>query len=55
VGEQIILKGTIVPVDMTLRIADILGASAPPDSLLFRRDYLERSLGGSSTVNAYHV
>ncbi len=55
VGEQIILRGTIVPVDVTLRIADTLGASAPPDSLLFRRDYLERSLGGSPTVNAYHV
>ncbi len=55
VGEQIILKGTIVPVDLTLRIADTLGTSAPPDTLLFRRDYLERSLGGSPTVNAYHV
>ncbi len=55
VGEQIVLKGTIVPVDVTLRIADTLGASAPPDTLLFRRDYLERSLGESSTVNAYHV
>jgi putative ABC transport system permease protein len=55
VGEQIVLKGTIVPVDVTLRIADTLGASAPPDTLLFRRDYLERSLGAPSTVNAYHV
>ncbi len=55
VGEQIVLKGTIVPVDVTLRIADTLGASAPPDTLLFRRDYLERSLGESPTVNAYHV
>jgi len=55
IGEQIILKGTIVPVDLTLRIADTLGASAPPDALLFRRDYLERSLGGRATVNAYHV
>ena len=55
VGEQIILKGTIVPVDLALHIADTLGASAPPDTLLFRRDYLERSLGGSPTVNAYHV
>jgi len=55
VGEQIVLKGTIVPVDVTLRIADTLGASAPPDTLLFRRDYLERSLGVPPTVNAYHV
>ncbi|HEY6419842.1 MAG TPA: ABC transporter permease [Candidatus Binataceae bacterium] len=55
VGEQIILKGTIVPVDVTLRIADTLGASAPPDALLFRRDYLERSLAGRPSVNAYHV
>jgi putative ABC transport system permease protein len=55
VGEQIILKGTIVPVDVILRIADTLGAAAPPDSLLFRRDYLERSLAGNATVNAYYV
>ena len=55
VGEQIVLKGTIVPVDLTLRIADTLGTSAPPDTMLFRRDYLERSLGGRPTVNAYHV
>jgi putative ABC transport system permease protein len=55
VGEQIILKGTIVPVDVTLRIVDTMGDGAPPDTLLFRRDYLERSLGGSATVNAYHV
>ena len=45
VGEQIILKGTIVPVYLTPRIADMLGADAEPDSLEFRRDYLERSLG----------
>ena len=31
VGEQIILKGTIVPIDVTLRIVDTLGVSAPPD------------------------
>ncbi|MGC2275848.1 MAG: ABC transporter permease [Candidatus Binatus sp.] len=55
VGEQIVLKGTIVPVDVTLRIADTLGASAPPDALLFRRDYLERSLAEPPTVNAYQV
>jgi putative ABC transport system permease protein len=55
VGQQITLKGTIVPVDVTLRIAGTLGGSAPPDALLFRRDYLERSLDGLATVNAYQV
>ena len=35
------LKGTLYPVDLSLRIVDVLGAKAPPDALLFRRDYLD--------------
>jgi putative ABC transport system permease protein len=53
VGEQITLRGTIYPVDVTLRIADTLGAAAPPDALLFRRDYLDELLGESGRINAY--
>jgi putative ABC transport system permease protein len=55
VGQQIMLKGTVLPVDVTLRIADTLGDKAPPDALLFRRDYLDGLLGNPGRVNAYHV
>lgn len=55
VGQQIVLKGTTLPIDVTLRIADALGANAPPDALLFRRDYLDGLLGNTGRVNAYHV
>jgi len=55
VGQQIMLRGTAAPVDVTLRIVDTLGANAPPDALLFRLDYLERILGGPRRVNAYEA
>jgi putative ABC transport system permease protein len=55
VGQQIMLRGTVEPVDVTLRIVDTLGAKAPPDALLFRRDYLDRIMGDSGRVNAYEA
>jgi putative ABC transport system permease protein len=54
VGQQIILKGTLYPVNLTLRIADTLGPKAPPDALMFRRDYLDELLGSTGRVNAYY-
>ncbi len=55
VGQEIMLRGTIEPVDVTLRIVDELGAKAPPDTLLFRRDYLDRIMGEPGRVNAYEI
>jgi putative ABC transport system permease protein len=55
VGQQIMLRGTVEPADVTLRIVDTLGAKAPPDALLFRRDYLDRIEGDSGRLNAYEV
>ncbi len=55
VGQQIMLRGTALPIDVTLRIADSLGDSAPPDALLFRRDYLDGLMGNTGRVNAYQV
>lgn len=54
VGQQIILKGTLYPVNLTLHIVDTLGAKAPPDALMFRRDYLDELLGSTGRVNAYY-
>lgn len=55
IGQQINLKGTVYPVDVSLVIADQLGEKAPPDSLLFRRDYLQEVLGGGGNINAYYA
>jgi putative ABC transport system permease protein len=55
IGQHINLKGTVYPVDVSLVIADQLGEKAPPDSLLFRRDYLQEILGGGGSINAYYA
>jgi putative ABC transport system permease protein len=52
VGEQIILRGTIYPVNASLQIVGVLGGRVPPDTLLLRRDYLNELLGGTAPVNA---
>jgi putative ABC transport system permease protein len=44
-GQQIQLKGTFYPFNVTLRIVGVMSGKAPPDFLLFRRDYLEEAAG----------
>jgi len=55
IGDHIMLKGSIYPVDVSLVISEQLGKLAPPDAVLFRRDYLEEILGATSRVNAYYA
>ncbi len=43
VGQQIQLKGTLYPFNVTLQIVGTISGKAPPDFLLFRRDYLEEA------------
>jgi putative ABC transport system permease protein len=45
VGQQIMLRGTIYPFNVTLDIVGVLGGKASPSFLIFRRDYLEEVLG----------
>jgi putative ABC transport system permease protein len=51
VGQQIILKGTIHPLNITLQIVGVFGGKAPPSVLFFRRDYLDEAAGRPGTVN----
>jgi putative ABC transport system permease protein len=44
-GQQIQLKGTVYPFNVTLTIVGKISGKAPPDFLLFRRDYLEEAAG----------
>jgi putative ABC transport system permease protein len=55
VGQQITLRGTIYPVNLTFQIVGVLGDKAPPPILLFRRDYLDEATGHSAPVNMYWV
>src|SRR3984957_8805159 len=50
VGQQIQLKGTLYPFNVTLTIVGVTGGKAPPDFLLFRRDYLEEASGRPGIV-----
>ena len=55
VGQQITLRGTIYPVNLTFQIVGVLGDKAPPPILLFRRDYLDEATNHQAPVNIYWV
>ncbi len=56
VGQQIILRGTMYPLNLTLDIVGVMrGGSAPPNFLIFRRDYLEEAAGRPGLVDVYWV
>ena len=51
VGQQIMLRGTIYPFNVTLNIVGTLNGKAPPGFLIFRRDYLEEIRGRPGFVD----
>ncbi len=55
VGQQISLRGTIYPVNLTFQIVGVLSEKAPPPILLFRRDYLNEATDHQARVNMYMV
>jgi len=55
VGQQIMLRGTIYPISVTLKIVGVTGGKAPPNILFFRRDYLEEAIGRPGFVSIYWV
>jgi putative ABC transport system permease protein len=55
VGQQIMLRGTIYPINVTLKIVGTTGGKAPPNFLLFRRDYLEEAIGRPGFVSIFWV
>ena len=50
-GQQIQLRGTLYPFNVTLQIVGKIGGKAPPNFLLFRRDYLEEAAGRPGIVD----
>ncbi|MFZ1887871.1 MAG: ABC transporter permease [Candidatus Binataceae bacterium] len=55
-GQQIILRGTVYPFNVTLDIVGVMqGGSAPANFLIFRRDYLDEAAGRPGFVDNYWV
>ena len=54
-GQQIMLRGTIYRFPVTLTIVGQLAGKAPPDFLIFRRDYLEQAAKRSPFVDIFWV
>jgi putative ABC transport system permease protein len=55
VGQKIMLRGTIYPLNVTLDIVGTLGGKAPPSFVIFRRDYLEEVRGRPGFVDVIWV
>jgi putative ABC transport system permease protein len=55
IGQQIVLKGTLYPFNVTLNIVGVLGSKSPPSLLYFRRDYLEEAAGRPGMVDSMWV
>jgi putative ABC transport system permease protein len=55
VGQQIMLRGTLYPFNVTLDIVGTLGGKAPPSFLIFRRDYLEEVRGRPGFVDVIWI
>ena len=55
VGQQIMLRGTVYPFNVTLNIVGTMNGKAPPNFLFFRRDYLEEAAGRPGFVSIIWV
>jgi putative ABC transport system permease protein len=55
VGDQVTLRGTIYPFNITFDIVGTIERNAPPNVLVFRRDYLEEAAGRPGLVSLYWV
>ena len=55
VGQQIQLRGTVYSFNVTLNIVGVMNDKAPPNFLLFRRDYLEEAAGRPGFVSMFWV
>jgi putative ABC transport system permease protein len=55
VGDQIILHGVNIPIDIPLKIVGALTGSTASFVIVFRHDYLDEALGRPGTVNVIWV
>jgi putative ABC transport system permease protein len=55
VGQQIVLRGTSYPFDVTLNIVGTISKGPSPTFLIFRRDYFEEAAGRPGIVDNFWV
>ena len=55
VGQSIMLRGTMYPVDLQLTIVGTLSEAGAGPRVIFRRDYMEELLGRPGTANLFWV
>src|SRR5262249_43246795 len=55
IGQRIVLRGTVYPVNVTLTIVGTLGPNGMPDLVVFRRDYLEQAARRAGRVSLIWV
>jgi putative ABC transport system permease protein len=55
VGQTIMLRGTMYPVDLQLTIVGVLSEAGAGPRIIFRRDYMEELLGRPGTANLFWV
>jgi len=55
IGDTIMLRGTMYPVDLQLTIVGVLNEDAAGPRIIFRRDYMEELLGRPGTANLFWV
>ena len=55
VGDTIILRGTVYPVDLQLTIVGVLNEEAAGPRIIFRRDYMEELLSRPGIANLFWV
>jgi putative ABC transport system permease protein len=55
VGQTIMLKGTLYPVNVQLTIVGVMNEQASGPRIIFRRDYMEELLGRPGTANLFWV
>ena len=55
VGQTIMLRGTMYPVDLQLTIVGVLNEEAAGPRIIFRRVYMEELLGRPGTANLFWV
>ncbi len=55
VGQTIMLRGTMYPVNLQLTIVGVLSEAGAGPRIMFRRDYMEELLGRPATANLFWV
>ncbi len=54
-GQQIMLRGTAYPVNLTVKIVGTLGKGTMSSMLLLRRDYMQEAVGRTGRVDVFWV